>query len=214
MISDEKPQRSVILLGAGGHALSVADAAAAAGLSIAGFLDDNPAAHLRLHAAPHLGPLESAGTSRSSAPFHLALGDLDLRRGLGQSIDARWLTVIHPRAWTSSGASIEPGSFIGAMAIVQGRASLGRHVIINSGAIVEHDCRIGSNSHIAPRAVLGGGVEVGSDVLIGIGAVIRPNVTIGARCTIGAGAVVVADVAPGQTVAGVPARPLPVPVRG
>ena len=52
-------------------------------------------------------------------------------------------------------------------------------------------------------------VVLGNDVFVGVGAKILPGVTIGDRAVIGAGAVVVHDVAPGQTVVGLPAKPLP-----
>ncbi|WP_262422983.1 acyltransferase [Brevundimonas denitrificans] len=44
-------------------------------------------------------------------------------------------------------------------------------------------------------------------MLIGLGARVLPGVRIGAWAVVGAGAVVMKDVADGQTVAGVPARP-------
>ena len=50
-------------------------------------------------------------------------------------------------------------------------------------------------------------VRIGSDVWIGGGAIILPGVTIGDGALVGAGSVVTRDVAPGQTVAGNPARP-------
>lgn len=53
---------------------------------------------------------------------------------------------------------------------------------------------------------------IGDDVIIGTGAIViaRPNtgLSIGDGARVGAGAVVTKDVAPGQTVVGVPARPV------
>lgn len=49
-------------------------------------------------------------------------------------------------------------------------------------------------------------VRIGSDVWIGGAAIILPGITIGDGAVIGAGSVVTRDVAPGQTVAGNPAR--------
>lgn len=54
-----------------------------------------------------------------------------------------------------------------------------------------------------------GPVTVGDDVFIGQRAIVLGGVTIGDGATIGAHAVVTRDVAPGQVVAGIPARPLP-----
>ena len=51
-------------------------------------------------------------------------------------------------------------------------------------------------------------VKIGADVWIGGGAIIVPGVTIGDGAVIGAGSVVTRDVAPNQTVAGNPARPI------
>jgi len=51
-------------------------------------------------------------------------------------------------------------------------------------------------------------VRLGDGVWIGAGAIVLPGVTVGDGAIIGAGAVVTRDVAPGQTVAGNPARPL------
>ena len=51
-------------------------------------------------------------------------------------------------------------------------------------------------------------VAIGSNVWIGGGAILLPGVTVGSGAIIGAGSVVTANVAPGVTVAGNPARVL------
>ncbi len=51
-------------------------------------------------------------------------------------------------------------------------------------------------------------IHIGKNVWIGGGAIILPGVTVGDDAIIAAGAVVTKDVAPGTTVAGVPAKPV------
>ena len=57
-----------------------------------------------------------------------------------------------------------------------------------------------------PSATLAGNVRLGERVLVGAGANILPGINIGDAAIIGAGAVVTADVPPGTTYVGVPAR--------
>ena len=217
----------LILIGGGGHALAVAEAAAMSGRPIRGFLDDDENAALgsldgilsapgappvevnRLGALSALGSLDEFGRCE----IILAIGDIKARRRLidtlGQSGIARGVkiaTIIHPRAVVSPSAVIEPGVYIGPGAIIHTRAHIGAHAIVNSGAIVEHECDIGDNTHVAPAAAMGGRVTIGEDVLVGIGSRILPNLTIGKKSTIGAGAAVIRNVGGLETVVGVPVR--------
>jgi acetyltransferase-like isoleucine patch superfamily enzyme len=54
--------------------------------------------------------------------------------------------------------------------------------------------------------ILSGQVTVEVGAFLGAGAVVLPGLRIGAGAVVAAGAVVTADVLPGQTVMGVPAR--------
>jgi acetyltransferase EpsM len=117
-----------------------------------------------------------------------------------------WATIIHATASVSPSARLGAGTVVGAGAIVQAGAVAGRHVIVNSGAILEHDVTLGDFTHVGPGAAIGGGTRIGAGVFVGLGARVRDHITVGDGATIGMGAVVVADVAPGRTVVGVPAR--------
>ena len=199
------PATGLVLIGAGGHALVVAEAAEMAGFHVLGaYDDDTAAAAFRIMRIKNLGPLQSE--IAKSAPFILALGDLKLRRRiLNRPLPGSAARVLHPKAIAHTSARIGAGVYIGPAAVVHTFAEIGPHAIINSGAIVEHECTVGENSHIAPGAVLGGRVRIGPDTLIGLGARVLPNLTIGRGCTIGAGAVVVRDVPDRSTLKGVPA---------
>lgn len=83
--------------------------------------------------------------------------------------------------------------------------SIGDRVVFAEGVYV------GSSDHDRThrgQAGPSGPVTIGNDVFIGIRAAVLGGVTIGEGATVGAHAVVTRDVAPGQTVVGVPARPI------
>lgn len=105
---------------------------------------------------------------------------------------------------------------------------LGDAVYLNAGCIILDSAQvtIGSDTMIGPGAQIlcaqhhkdrnkrKAGIEIakpvslGADVWIGAGAIIMPGVTVGDAAIVGAGAVVTRDVAPGQSVVGIPARTL------
>lgn len=217
---------AVMLIGGGGHALVVADAAMACGREVLGFFDDAAGARASeqrgiaslgtiADCAKVLAGLESKKKRSDQIKFVLCVGDVATRAKLLEKlvIGDHWATVVHPTACVAESAVIGVGAFVGPRAVVNACAIVGRHAIVNTGAIVEHDCVVGVNSHVGPGVVMGGDVEIGlSDdpkprdgCLIGLGARILPGLKIGPGCVVGAGAVVVKNVRRG-VVKGVPAK--------
>ncbi len=194
------PPHHITLLGGGGHAVVVAEAAQLAGFTVHGVYDDNPAcaATQGVHPVPHLGPLEAfLQHPRDTPPWILCLGDCRIRRTLLDRLSTHAsppATIVHPRAFVSPSAALAPGVFVGPLAVVHACARIEPHAIVNSAALVEHHCTVGENAHIAPNATLGGNVTIGADTLVGLGAAVLPGVRIGTGCVVGAGAVVRHDV--------------------
>jgi len=198
-----------VLVGGGGHAAVVAEAAHLAGRPVAGFLDDAPGASLG-EGCPRLGGLDlldEEGGLPDGCALLLCLGDLALRRRLTGRLEGRAAgAVVHPRAIVAPSAHLAGGVFVGPGAIVHARARVEAHAIVNSGAIVEHDCIVGENAHLAPGCALAGGARIGAGALVGMRACVLPGVAVGEGATVGAGSVVRADAPAGATVVGAPAR--------
>lgn len=123
------------------------------------------------------------------------------------------------------GCTIGDECMIGTFVEIQRDVTLGprcrvqSHSFLCSGVTVEADVFIGhgvifiNDRHPTVAGALAGtwkseGIVVRAGASLGSGALIMGGVTIGAGAMIGAGAVVTHDVAPGATVAGVPARML------
>ena len=148
---------------------------------------------------------------------HRLIVDVDFGEGvIVQSFTNLYGCRIGDRTRVGPFVEIQRGASIGADCKVQSHTfvcdgvEIGDRVFVGHGVMFVNDKR--------PRATTEGGLlqseadwtllrtHVRDGASIGSGAVILGGVEIGARALVGAGAVVTHDVAPGETVAGVPAR--------
>lgn len=114
----------------------------------------------------------------------------------------------HPSATIGTKVSIGAGTFIQAGVCITTQVDIGKGCVININSTIGHDVSMGDYSVVNPGAAVSGNVFVGKSVLIGANATVLENVSIGDGARVGAGAVVTKDVNEGETVIGVPARPL------
>jgi acetyltransferase-like isoleucine patch superfamily enzyme len=86
---------------------------------------------------------------------------------------------------------------------------LGNNVHFSNCTLVGHDGAVAMLNR-AYNATLDsvGKIDIRDNVFIGYGAIVLPGVTIGPNAIVAAGAVVSRDVAPGDIVGGVPAKPI------
>lgn len=200
----------IVIIGAGGHGLVVADILLASGtLDVVGALDDNPAlTGTRILDVPVLGSTDLL-TQIPHDGVIVAVGDNLRREQLSNELlerGERLVVARHPHASVAADAEIGPGCMISAGAVIAPGVHLGTGVILNTRCSVDHHNAIGAFAHVAPGVTLGGNVIVGARSLIGLGASVMPGRRIGANAIIGAGAVVVHDIPDGVVAAGVPAR--------
>jgi len=209
-------ENGLLIIGAGGHALSILDfLLEIAGGQVLGLVDRSAGAtQARIMGLPVWGEEEALGRFASKKRPALIMGvgctESDLGRWvLYNSLKEKgfsFCTVIAPSAVVSARSELGEGSVIMRLAMVGTGARLGEAGIINTAAVVEHDCRLGSNVHVASRATLLGRVESGDHVLFGAGCVVRQQVKISSRVTIGAGSVVLEDLPPGSVCYGNPCK--------
>lgn len=199
-------RKQLVLVGAGGHARVVADAARLSGWDILGFLDDqDPSSFPNMHILGRITEIE-----RYSGRFAMAIGvgSNATRKRIMNSISAQWETIVHPTAVVSSDVSLGEGTVVLANAVVNPGSELGKGCIINTAATIDHDCIIEDYVHISPGVHLAGQVKVGEKSWIGIGAIAKNGVEICQSVTVGAGAVVVNNIIFEGIYVGVPAQPV------
>ena len=195
----------LLLAGAGGHGRVVAGVAEDAGYTEIAFTD---ARFPELQENGAWPVVSSDMKPTEGSDFFVSIGSNGRRASTDQGLEYPSMPILaHPNSTISRHANIGPGTAVVAGAVINGFARLGRCCIINTSCSVDHDCVLGDYVHISPGAHLAGQVRVGDRSWIGIGAVVREGITIGSDVVVAAGAVVVSDVADGQTVTGVPARP-------
>lgn len=189
----------IVLIGGGGHALSVADAIInGMNYEIVGYTDETDT-HIPLRYLGTDAVLESF-IERGVANAAVTVGYLgksttrDRLYHMVKQAGFRLPQIIDPSAVVSGSVDVGEGVFIGKNAVVNAGSQIGRMCIINTGAIIEHNNRIGEHCHIAVGAVLCGDVQVGEHTFVGANATVIQGVHIGLNAIIGAGSIVVGNV--------------------
>ncbi len=205
----------LLIVGCGGHARVVLDAALTADMfDPVGFIDDACPVGSLVDDLPVLGatPMLEAITARyRGCQVIVAIGDNFVRSTVAERLEASvsgivFATVVDPTAAVSRRAVIGAGTMINAGSVVNPSSSTGRHVIINNSSSIAHDNHFGDFSSTGPGVTTGGDVVVGAYTHIGIGATVSHGVKIGEHTVIGASALVIRDTPSNVIVKGVPGK--------
>jgi sugar O-acyltransferase (sialic acid O-acetyltransferase NeuD family) len=199
------------VIGSGGHAKVVIDAARASGeFDVVGVLDDREGRWGEtVLGVPVRGPASPETLHRLGVDLAvIAVGPNQARAEISRrfGVSPEWATVVHPAAILSRHVRLGEGTVVAAGTVVQPDSVVGRHAILNTCCSVDHDCRVGDFVHLAPGVRLAGDVRIGVGALLGIGSCVLPQKAVGAWSTVGAGGVVVDDIPDGVKAIGVPAR--------
>jgi len=206
--------RDLVVWGASGHALVVADIIRLQGLyRIVAFYDDQSSRTNEFCGLPVITKIDELRTlfKRGTRNIILAFGRCNARLRLSEvarNEGFELAVAIHPGAIVAKDVSIGAGTVIVAGSVINSGSDVGRNAIVNTSVSVDHECIIEDGVHIAPGAHLGGRVRVGRAAWIGIGVTIKDRVSIGANSIVGAGSVVLKDIPENVVVVGTPARVL------
>jgi len=203
--------KSIIIIGNGGHASVLTEILLLQQRNILGFTA--PKEEVNSNGLKYLGN-DVVITNYNPEEIELVLGIgtvriSNFRETLFEKMNKigyTFATCIHDKAIISKTAILAEGTQVMAGAIIQPYAQIGKNTIINTGAIIEHDCVVGSHVHIAPGTTLSGSVIIGDGSHIGTGSSIIQAVEIGKNTLIGAGAVVISNIGTNKKAFGVPAK--------
>jgi sugar O-acyltransferase (sialic acid O-acetyltransferase NeuD family) len=184
-----QPSKNLVILGAGGHAVSIANVAHSAGYKIKYFIDPH-AKSSQIIGIDVLGELSGISNLEDYA-FGLALGDNFLRQKVYQETinqypDLNFPPLVHSSAIISIYTQIGVGTVVMPGAIVGPNSTIGSFCILNTKASIDHDCVMSDYSSIAPGVITGGTVRIGLRSAISIGAIIKHGISIGEDTVIGA----------------------------
>lgn len=207
--------KTVTIIGAGGHAKVIADIICKSGDIVYGFLDDQKdigTTIIKQSECKVIGKVENCIKLQeefSDMEFIIAVGNNKIRKQIAEKYKKlNFYTAVHPSSQISLDVKISEGTVVMANACINTNAIIGKHCIVNTGAVIEHDNKIEDYVHISPNGTCCGTVEIGNSTHIGAGAIIKNNIKICKNCVIGAGAVVVKDIDKEGTYVGVPCKKL------
>lgn len=206
----------LVLIGGGGHASDVLAAfeeihtLVGTAHPVIGWVDDELVDERRFagRGVGSLGTVDQLGEI-DATHYLLAVGWPATRERLLSRLQGSSLTpatLVHPGASVHRSVQVGAGSVVLGGAHLSPNSSVGAHVLVSYAALVGHDCEVQDLVSVMPGAAVSGDTVLERACIIGTNATVIEGVRVGAGATLGAGAVAVADIPPGVTAVGVPAR--------
>ena len=186
---------TILLIGAGGHALSCIDVIEQEGVyKLAGLIGLTSEMNIQLLRYSVIGTDKDLAQLANKHQYaFISVGQIKTpthRIRLYQDavkLGFQLPALVSATAYVSPHATIEAGTIVMHGAIVNAGARIGKNCIINSRALVEHDTTVEDHCHISTGTILNGNVSIGTGSFVGSGSVIKEGVSVGKICTIGMG---------------------------
>ena len=181
--------KEIYIIGAGGHSVSVANVAIAAGYKILAFIDETKAYKkiFNINILKNISEINCVGLLN----FAIAIGKNETRNSIfenlkSEKIKINYPSLIHPSAIISEFTEIGKGTIIMPNAVVGPNCKIGDFCIINTKSSIDHDGTLSDFASLAPGVTIAGSVFIGKRSQISIGATIKENVVVGADSILGA----------------------------
>lgn len=185
---------------------------------VKGFLDDKSNALDKFDGYPPIISSVEEYQVEEDDVFTCALGDIKYKEKYVNIIlkkGGQFITLIHRDAYVCKmNTTVGIGCLILAGARIHCDATIGNFVTMQPYSIVGHDIIVGDWCHINAHAVIGGTSIIEPRVTLHTTSFIVPKSHVEEGATVGAGSVAMRRVKAGQTVFGVPAKPVIVPTIG
>ena len=156
-------ENNLLIIGAGQYGCVVKETAQAVGCyNEIEFIDDNSK-----YALGKIEEIEKFLDNYANA--FVAIGNSKIRLELIErlvTIGYRIITLIHPKVYVSSSATIEKGCIIEPNAVVHSNVSIGigclisANAVVNHNAVVEDGCHIDCNATVTARSIVKAGTKV------------------------------------------------------
>jgi sugar O-acyltransferase (sialic acid O-acetyltransferase NeuD family) len=181
----EKFKNNIVLVGGGGHCISVIDIIENGNeFNILGILDSNRKENNLLGYKILGGDNLIPELVNENTYFLITVGQIknySIRKNIAKILtenNAKLATVISPLAYVSKYAAIAEGSIIMNGAVVNAKSTIGKNCIINTKSNVEHGVSIGDFCHISTCAVVNGDSSIGMGTFIGSNSTISNGIII------------------------------------
>lgn len=189
----DETKNPIVIIGAGGHAVSVTNVALSCGFNVVAYVDDNKVGTVLCGTA--VISTEECRRRYARSEMVIAVGDNAEREKVARDCKeslprVRFPALIHRSCVVGFASTIGEGCVAMPLSNIGPNARVGRFCLVNTHSSLDHDCTLGDFASIAPGGILGGNVRVGVRSAIGMGTTVRQGRDIGDDVVVGAGSFV------------------------
>ena len=192
-------RKKIIIVGAGGHALSCLEVLTNLNeFEVIGFTDNKMR---KVNNYKVLGSDRDLHKLKKKCDNLLiglgAIKDIKLRDTIykkAKKLKFKFPKIISKNSYISKNTHLGEATVVMNGCFINSNVKIGKNSIINNKVLLEHDVQIGNNTHVSTGAILNGGVKVGNNVFIGSGSIIKENVIINSNSIIGMGTIVLRNI--------------------